>query len=210
MTRTLAIIASILLAAPTVAWAQNNPSADQIIRALTPPPSPPPSVATPAPTPNSSISSAAAPTHPTPSAPPAMTAVPAKPASAATTAAASPPKTSAPSVNLSIDFAASSSQLTPQAVAALDELGKALKSPALAAFEFRIVGHTDTVGNPQFNKTLSLERATAVKNYLVRKYRIASARLEASGVGEADLLVPTPPNTPEPRNRRVQIVNLGK
>jgi len=28
-------------------------------------------------------------------------------------------------------------------------------------------------------------------------------------MGEDGLLVPTPPQTPEPRNRRVQVINLG-
>ena len=29
-------------------------------------------------------------------------------------------------------------------------------------------------------------------------------------MGEDGLLVPTPPQTPEPRNRRVQVINLGR
>jgi outer membrane protein OmpA-like peptidoglycan-associated protein len=100
--------------------------------------------------------------------------------------------------------------LTPQAIASLDQLGKALSSAALSGFDFKIVGHTDTVGTAQSNKALSLRRAEAVKSYLASRYAIAPSRLQASGVGEEDLLVPTPAGTPEPRNRRVQIINIGK
>lgn len=122
------------------------------------------------------------------------------------TAAAS----SAPSANLVVDFESGSATLTPQATQALDQLGKALTSQQLAAYNFKIVGHTDTVGAPATNQALSEQRANAVKSYLESKFGIADTRLQASGVGEADLAVATPPNTPEPRNRRVEIVNLGQ
>ena len=38
---------------------------------------------------------------------------------------------------------------------------------------------------------------------------IAESRLDAVGLGETQLLVQTPDATAEPRNRRVQIVNIG-
>jgi OOP family OmpA-OmpF porin len=209
MIKPVAIFGAILLCAPSITWAQNNPSADQIIRALTPPSEPPPpggaaTATEPAPAP--SPQPAPAPQTPPPAAPQTPP-EPAPEAPPTPTAAAAP---SAPSIDLSIDFAASSSQLTPQAIASLDQLGKALSSAALSGFDFKIVGHTDTVGTAQSNKALSLRRAEAVKSYLASRYAIAPSRLQASGVGEEDLLVPTPAGTPEPRNRRVQIINIGK
>jgi OOP family OmpA-OmpF porin len=122
---------------------------------------------------------------------------------------AAPAAIGGPSVNLTVDFANGSAQLTPQAMATLDQLGKALDSSALADYRFRIEGHTDTVGSPGFNKTLSEQRAEAVVAYLTSKFGVQPSRLEAVGMGEQGLLVPTPPQTPEPRNRRVQVVNLG-
>jgi outer membrane protein OmpA-like peptidoglycan-associated protein len=56
---------------------------------------------------------------------------------------------------------------------------------------------------------LSERRAEAVVDYVARKYGVALSRLQAVGMGEDGLLVPTPPQTPEPRNRRVQVINLG-
>jgi len=114
-----------------------------------------------------------------------------------------------PSVDLTIEFQTGSSALSPDASAELDKLGGALTSSALAADKFRIEGHTDTVGTAAANKTLSQQRADAVAAYLEAKFSIDAARLQAVGVGEDGLLVPTPDQTPEVRNRRVHIVNLG-
>ena len=114
-----------------------------------------------------------------------------------------------PSVKLTVDFATGSTALRPQAEQTLDSLGHALTSPALEKFRFRIEGHTDTVGSAELNQTLSDERAKVVSAYLEEKYSIPAARLEPVGVGSTALLVPTPDQTPEPRNRRVKIINLG-
>ncbi|HME26192.1 MAG TPA: OmpA family protein [Acetobacteraceae bacterium] len=91
----------------------------------------------------------------------------------------------------------------------LDNLGKALNDQALAAYRFRIEGHTDTVGTREYNLQLSARRAAAVVDYLAHRFRIAPSRLEAVGMGENGLLIPTPDQTPELRNRRVQVINIG-
>jgi OmpA-OmpF porin, OOP family len=114
-----------------------------------------------------------------------------------------------PSISLNIQFATGSDTLTPQATQALDQLGRALGNPTLAAYHFRIEGHTDTVGTRNFNKSLSERRADAVVSYLTSKYQIDPSRLQAIGMGEDGLLVSTPDQTPEARNRRVLVVNMG-
>ncbi len=113
------------------------------------------------------------------------------------------------SINLTVMFATDSAQLTPEAMATLDQLGRALSDRELADYRFRIEGHTDTVGSPDYNQSLSELRAAAVVAYLTTKFGVPKTRLEPVGMGEQGLLVPTPPQTPEVRNRRVQIVNLG-
>jgi OOP family OmpA-OmpF porin len=113
------------------------------------------------------------------------------------------------SINLTVVFDTDSAQLTPEAMTTLDELGRALSNRELASYRFRIEGHTDTVGSPDYNRGLSELRAASVVAYLTTKFHVAPARLQAVGMGEQGLLVPTPPQTPEQRNRRVQIVNLG-
>jgi OOP family OmpA-OmpF porin len=114
-----------------------------------------------------------------------------------------------PSVNLTVTFATGSAELTPQAVRTLDELGRALASSDLSGFRFRVEGHTDTVGSAAANQALSERRAATVVRFLMGKYGIPPNRLEAIGMGEAAPMVPTGDEVPEPRNRRVQVVNLG-
>ena len=148
-------------------------------------------------------------------APAPATASPARPASASAPRPTSHPTAApataeaGPSVNLTVNFPTGSADLTPAARASLDNLGKALSSNDLKDFRFRIEGHTDNVGSAQENLTLSQKRAEAVVSYLESQYSVAAARLEAVGMGEEKPLVQTPPQTPEARNRRVQVINLG-
>lgn len=114
-----------------------------------------------------------------------------------------------PSVDLTVTFATGSVAITPAGERVLAELGQALASPELTRYRFRIEGHTDTVGDARMNQGLSERRAAAVATWLISRYRIAPDRLEAVGLGESALLIPTPDNTPELRNRRVRVVNLG-
>ena len=115
----------------------------------------------------------------------------------------------APSVSMTVQFASGSATLTPQARQALDELGRALSTRTLAPYRFRIEGHTDTVGSRDYNKALSDRRAEAVAQYLTTTFHVSPERLEPIGMGEDGLLIQTPDQTPEPRNRRVEMVNIG-
>jgi hypothetical protein len=52
-------------------------------------------------------------------------------------------------------------------------------------------------------------RAAAAVDYLAANFKIDRSRLEPVGMGDLGLLVPTPDQTSEPRNRRVAVVNIG-
>ena len=56
---------------------------------------------------------------------------------------------------------------------------------------------------------MSERRAAAVREFLIAKFGVSPQRIEAVGLGETQLLVPTPDETPNARNRRVQVVNIG-
>jgi outer membrane protein OmpA-like peptidoglycan-associated protein len=190
------IVSGMVLIAPgmlVAASAQSNPNAAQLINALKP---------------SGSLSDTTRGIRPlAPGDNASMSQVNGKP----TPAAMSMPMQSSPrSANLDIDFQPGSATLTPSATAELNQLGKALTSSELASYNFKIVGHTDTTGDAAANQTLSDQRAQAVKTYLESKFNVPDARLQAQGVGEADLLIKTPPQTPELKNRRVQIINLGQ
>ncbi|MBU6426390.1 MAG: OmpA family protein [Rhodospirillales bacterium] len=180
------------------ALAQSNPSAEQLINQLKPDGS------------LSATTRGIKPISPGETPAPAMQASPASMPAMSSPAAAPQAMPAAPSANLMVDFAMGSANLTPQAKATLDQLGQALTSQQLAAYNFKIVGHTDTTGTAAQNQTLSEQRADAVKSYLQSKFGVAGSRLQASGVGEADLAVQTPPNTPNRQNRRVEIINIGQ
>jgi OmpA-OmpF porin, OOP family len=128
---------------------------------------------------------------------------------AGSTAAQPAPAISIPAISINVQFETGSAELTPEATRALDNLGKALSDQSLVAYRFRIEGHTDTVGSRAYNKDLSDRRAAAVVEYLTSNFHVERRRVEAIGMGEDGLLVSTPDETPEPRNRRVQVVNVG-
>ncbi len=113
------------------------------------------------------------------------------------------------SINLVVQFRTGSAVLTPAAEQTLSTLGRALTSSALSGFRFRVEGHTDTVGNADTNRSLSQARAEAVAAFLETRFGMAADKLQPVGVGQDSLIVPTPDQTPEPRNRAVKIVNLG-
>ena len=51
-----------------------------------------------------------------------------------------------------------------------------------------VIGHTDNIGTPKFNKQLGLKRAKAVVDYLVLNYNVAPVRLKAATKGEGEPL----------------------
>jgi outer membrane protein OmpA-like peptidoglycan-associated protein len=203
-----------LLAIPAGAQ-QRDPSAAEIIDALRPKPgqfqpatrgirpvSPQPAATAPAqPAAATPTATVAAPTPATP------TPAPEAPVQGAVPPAQAPAE--APTISLTVQFATGSAALTPQAIRVLDELGKALASEDLRPYRFRIEGHTDTTGSRALNQALSERRAAAVRNYLTQNFGIEPDRLVAIGLGQSRLAVQTPDGVDEPRNRRVQIVNIG-
>lgn len=70
--------------------------------------------------------------------------------------------------------------------------------------EILLVGHTDTVGPEDKNQLLSIKRAEKVRQNLV-EMGIPIENIQVLGRGELELLVPTPDNTKELKNRRVEI-----
>ena len=70
--------------------------------------------------------------------------------------------------------------------------------------EVVVTGHTDTTGTPPSNHELGMKRATMVRA-LLADAGLDPTSVEVTSHGEAALLVRTPDDTYEPRNRRVEI-----
>jgi OOP family OmpA-OmpF porin len=106
----------------------------------------------------------------------------------------------------SINFASGSAQLDAPSQQVLDVAAQSILAGPVAAVE--IGGHTDSEGTETNNQRLSLQRAEAVRTYLITK-GVAAPRLVAKGFGST---VPIADNaTPEGRaqNRRIEFVVTG-
>lgn len=102
-----------------------------------------------------------------------------------------------------IQFETGSAVIKSSSYGVLDEI---LKSSVVAeGLKVGVYGHTDNVGNPASNQSLSEERARSVKNYLESK-GIAANRIEAKGFGQTQPIADNNTATGKAQNRRVQIV----
>jgi outer membrane protein OmpA-like peptidoglycan-associated protein len=99
-------------------------------------------------------------------------------------------------------FRFESDELTEQSQALIPEVLAAVKAHAVQ--DVVVIGHTDTMGTQPANYALGLKRAVTVRNLLVNA-GLNGSTIDVTSVGELDPLVKTPDETPEPRNRRVDI-----
>ncbi|QIL73088.1 OmpA family protein [Diaphorobacter sp. HDW4B] len=108
-----------------------------------------------------------------------------------------------PAVDLNVQFAYDSAELLPHGRMQLDELGAALNHKSLMKWGFQLGGHTDASGSAEYNNRLSLERANAVKQYLIVRHGLNPNRLQAAGFGFTRLADPGNPRAAV--NRRVEV-----
>ena len=112
-----------------------------------------------------------------------------------------------PSIDLEINFEFNSATIGSKAVPQVTALGQALSSPDLKGGTFFVAGHTDAKGGDTFNQNLSERRAEAVKRFLLEKYGIGADSLVTVGYGKSQLKKASDPFASE--NRRVQIINMA-
>ena len=113
--------------------------------------------------------------------------------------AAQPPKP----ISFTLYFVHDSTDIVPTSQPLLEALFTEVARRQ--AVEVQITGHTDRVGTVAYNDRLSLNRAEAVRDMLIKRGLRASF-IRAVGRGEREPLIPTPDEQPEPRNRRVEII----
>ena len=112
-----------------------------------------------------------------------------------------------PSIDLEITFDYNSANISQKAIPAVTALGKALTNPDLKGTTFVLAGHTDAKGGDTYNQDLSERRADSLKKYLMEKYSLAAADLVTVGYGKSKLKNASNPAAEE--NRRVQVVNMA-
>jgi outer membrane protein OmpA-like peptidoglycan-associated protein len=103
-------------------------------------------------------------------------------------------------------FASGSTKILPQAYEQLNRLVIVMREEPMS--RWRIEGYTDNVGSDELNRRISLQRAEAVRDYLVSR-GIAGSRFEVLGFGKGNPIASN--NTPEGRalNRRVRIYKIN-
>ncbi len=113
--------------------------------------------------------------------------------------AAQPPKP----LSFTLYFNTATTEVTPDSQPILEALfAEVAKRQAV---EVQVTGHTDRVGTDANNDRLSLERAEAVRDMLVKR-GLKTTFIRAVGRGEREPVIPTPDEQPEPRNRRVEVI----
>jgi OOP family OmpA-OmpF porin len=122
-------------------------------------------------------------------------------APAAPAMAPAAPAAAAPSFMVFFDW--DRSNLSEQALNTIKQAANAYKTKGNA--RITATGHTDKSGPENYNMALSLRRANAVKDALVREGVPATA-ISVVGRGESQPLVQTADGVREPQNRRVEIV----
>lgn len=102
-----------------------------------------------------------------------------------------------------IEFGFDSAGLTGRAFPILGRVADILER--YRAYSVRIEGHTDDIGEEEYNLKLSEERAKAVMDYLAAR-GVARARLSFRGMGETASFLPNTSAENRRRNRRVEFI----
>lgn len=109
-------------------------------------------------------------------------------------------------VALYINFDTGKSTIKPESKPIITQIVEMLKSnPDL---KLSVEGHTDNVGNPKSNKTLSEERAKSVVAAIVEQ-GIDAKRLKAVGHGQDKPIADNKTEEGRAKNRRVELVKMS-
>lgn len=101
-----------------------------------------------------------------------------------------------------ITFASDSSSISQNFYPVLNDVGKVLKKYEKTTM--MVEGHTDSTGSAEHNQQLSLNRAMAVRNYLVGN-GIDQRRLTTYGYGESQPIADNNTASGREQNRRVEL-----
>ena len=113
-----------------------------------------------------------------------------------------------------VQFAFDSAELTPEFRNALDTASDALKPhrPLLrqGVAQLNVIGHTDSVGNAEYNQGLSERRAQSVADHLVKQDPSRASFVVPMGRGESEPLASNDTAEGRAQNRRVVLQVIGK
>ena len=105
-----------------------------------------------------------------------------------------------------IQFDFNKADIKPESTESLTEIGKFLTSNPTV--KIIITGHTDSVGDFEFNRSLSEKRASSVLDYLASKYQVSKDRLLSFGASFSSPIASNTTEEGKAKNRRVEIVQF--
>ncbi len=107
-----------------------------------------------------------------------------------------------PPASFLLYFESGGTQLTAESQALIAKI--VTDAAKRSAADISVIGHTDTEGDADANEKLGLQRAQTVSQ-LITGAGVKAIEMTVTSHGERDLLVKTPDNTAEPKNRRVEV-----
>ena len=112
-----------------------------------------------------------------------------------------------PGVAITLDsdvtFAFDEAVLKPEAESSLQVIGDQLRDHP--ATELMVIGHTDNIGDADYNQKLSEERAKAVAEFLVKAGVPAGELKQVMGMGDTQPVATNDTDEGRAKNRRVEI-----
>jgi hypothetical protein len=104
-----------------------------------------------------------------------------------------------------VHFDVDKATIKPDTEPLLDDIATALRN--FPSWQLRIVGHTDATGDSAHNEQLSLARAEAIKEGLLKR-GIAAWRLETEGAGQSQPVASNDTSEGQALNRRVELARF--
>jgi hypothetical protein len=106
-----------------------------------------------------------------------------------------------------LNFDSGSTQLTPESQGTVTTLITIMK--CFPNSQYRLEGHTDNTGDPAANKTLSMNRANAIRDMLVQG-GVDPSRLTTEGYGADKPIASNDTEDGKAKNRRTELIVLKK
>lgn len=103
-----------------------------------------------------------------------------------------------------VQFDVGKAVIQPQYFALLTKVQDAIR--LFPGSRIRVEGHTDSYGTDEQNLGLSMERADAVRQYLLANMQLDAGQVEAVGLGETHPIASNETREGRARNRRIDVV----
>lgn len=103
-------------------------------------------------------------------------------------------------------FDSGSAKIKPQSYGIIRQISQVLMQDE--TIKLNIIGHTDSDGPDETNMTLSKARASAVREALIKIYKISGDRLQSDGKGETAPVSDNSTSNGKAQNRRVEFIKI--